>query len=160
MSQYNIMQLIDNIGFLGPLIQMVINIAYIWNRNKYLITYLAFFLLNSQLNNGLKYLIKEPRPPNQIYLNEYDISEKTLAQHKYGMPSGHAQSTGYSVAFLYLVTKSPPLLMVSMFIGAITVYQRYKYHRHTIEQLVAGLVTGVSMALISHTLVTKYYIQL
>ena len=153
------MHIIDNIGFWGPLIQMVINATYMWNRNIYLITYLAFFLLNSQLNNGLKQLIKEPRPPNQIYLNEYDVSEKTLAQHKYGMPSGHAQSTGYSVAFLYLVTKSPPALIVSMFIGAITVYQRYKYHRHTIEQLVAGLITGASVALISHTLVTKYYIR-
>ena len=159
MSPYNIMHIIDNIGFWGPLIQMVINATYMWNRNIYLITYLAFFLLNSQLNNGLKQLIKEPRPPNQIYLNEYDVSEKTLAQHKYGMPSGHAQSTGYSVAFLYLVTKSPPALIVSMFIGAITVYQRYKYHRHTIEQLVAGLITGASVALISHTLVTKYYIR-
>ena len=153
------MQLIDNIGFWGPLIEMVINVTYMWNRNIYLITYLAFFLLNSQLNNVLKHLIKEPRPRNQIYLNDYDVSEKTLAQHKYGMPSGHAQSTGYSVAFLYLVTKSPPALMLSMFIGAITLYQRYKYHRHTFEQLVAGLITGATVALISHTLVTKYYIR-
>jgi membrane-associated phospholipid phosphatase len=100
-------------------------------------------------NSGLKQLIREPRPRNQIYLNKYDISEANISKHKYGMPSGHAQATGYSITFLYLVSKSPTLLMITSFIGATTLYQRYVYNRHTIGQLIIGLLIGIGIAFTS-----------
>ena len=142
-------EIIDNIGFMGPLILVPINIAYLWNRQRYVILYVIFLCVNSLINSGLKQLIREPRLKNQIYLNKYDVSEANINIHKYGMPSGHAQSTGYSIAFLYLVSNSQTMLMISSFIGALTVYQRYVYRRHTIEQIITGLVVGIGIAFIS-----------
>jgi len=140
---------IDNLGFWGPLILIPVNVIYLWNRQRYVIIYMFFLVISSMTNSGLKQLIREPRPRNQIYLNKYDISEANISKHKYGMPSGHAQSTGYSITFLYLVSKSQTLLMVTSFIGAITLYQRYVYNRHTIGQLIIGLLIGIGIAFVS-----------
>jgi membrane-associated phospholipid phosphatase len=140
---------IDNLGFWGPLILIPINVVYLWNRQRYVIIYMFFLVISSMTNSGLKQLIREPRPRNQIYLNKYDISEANISNHKYGMPSGHAQATGYSITFLYLVSKSQALLMITSFIGATTLYQRYVYNRHTIGQLVIGLLIGISIAFVS-----------
>jgi membrane-associated phospholipid phosphatase len=139
---------IDLIGFYGPLIIGLINCVYLWKRKIFLITYALFFIVNSFINGILKNLIQEPRPTEQIYLNEYDVVPNT-APSKYGMPSGHAQSTGYSITFLYLVAHSPALLIITTFIGSITIYQRFKYRRHTISQLIVGLAIGSIVAIIS-----------
>ncbi len=141
--------IIDNLGFWGPLILITINGVYLWNRQRYVIIYLFFLVISSMTNSGLKQLIREPRPRNQIYLNKYDISEANISNHKFGMPSGHAQATGYSITFLYLVSKSHTMLMVTSFIGATTLYQRYVYNRHTIGQLIVGLFIGIGIALVS-----------
>jgi membrane-associated phospholipid phosphatase len=145
---------LDSIGFYGPLILAFINITYLWGRERYQIAYLLFFLLNSFLNTTLKNIIQERRPTGQIYFNEHDItpSDKFVT---YGMPSGHAQSTGYSIAFLYLVTQSPALLIGSAFIGSLTLYQRYKYRRHTISQLLIGLFIGSAFAQVIYTYLVK-----
>jgi membrane-associated phospholipid phosphatase len=142
---------IDLIGFYGPLIVGLINCVYLWRRKIILITYVLFFMVNIFINGVLKNIIQEPRPTGQVYLNEYDIVPNT-APSKYGMPSGHAQAMGYSITFLYLVAKSPALLIINVFIGSLTVYQRFKYRRHTISQLVIGLVMGSLVAIISHKL--------
>jgi membrane-associated phospholipid phosphatase len=150
--RYNYIQMIhqiDLIGFYGPLIIAFINCVYLWRRKIFLITYALFLIVNSFINGILKNIIQEPRPIGQIYLNEYDIVPNT-APSKYGMPSGHAQSTGYSITFLYLVAHSPALLIISMFIGSLTIYQRFKYRRHTISQLISGLSIGSLFAIISY----------
>lgn len=140
---------IDLMGFYGPLIIGLINVVYLWRRKIFLITYTLFFIINVFINGVLKNIIQEPRPTGQVYLNEYDIVPNT-APSKYGMPSGHAQSTGYSITFLYLVIHSPSLLIITAFIGSLTVYQRFKYRRHTIPQLVIGMAVGSLVAIISH----------
>ena len=142
-------KIIDTIGFAGPFILLAINSVYLWRRNKYLVTYLTFFCIDAVINNRLKHFIKQPRPDNQIYLNEYDITEENIDNHRYGMPSGHAQSVGYSITFLYLSSKSTALLITTSFLGAITVYQRYKYHRHTIKQLLVGLIIGIGLGFVA-----------
>lgn len=145
---------LDSIGFYGPLILAFINIVYLWGREKYQIAYLLFFLLNSFLNTILKNIIHEPRPTGQIYFNEQDI-KPTDKIKTYGMPSGHAQSTGYSIAFMYLVTQSPAILIGSAFIGSLTLYQRYKYRRHTTFQLLGGLFIGSVFAKVTYTYLVK-----
>ena len=139
---------IDLIGFYGPLIIGFIHCVYLWRRKIILITYVFFAIVNIFINGVLKNLIQEPRPREQIYLNEYDVVPNT-APSKYGMPSGHAQSIGYSITFLYLVVHSPALLIITTFIGSLTIYQRFKYGRHTILQLIVGLVIGSFIAIIS-----------
>jgi len=140
---------IDLIGFYGPAIIGLISATALWCRKIYLISYTVCFALNSIVNSVLKIVIQEARPSGQIYLNDHDIVPSSVPS-KYGMPSGHAQSVGYSIAFLYLVVRSPAVLITTSFIGALTVYQRFKYRRHTISQLFIGLVIGVLFAMVSY----------
>lgn len=140
---------IDLVGFYGPALIGLLSATALWCRKIYLISYTGFFALNSILNSVLKIVIQEARPSGQIYLNDYDIVPNS-APSKYGMPSGHAQSVGYSIAYLYLVVRSPAVLIITSFIGALTVYQRFKYRRHTISQLFIGLVIGMLFAMVSH----------
>lgn len=149
---------IDLVGFYGPLIIGLINTVFLWCRKMYLISYVLFFALNSFLNGILKNIIKQARPSGQIYLNDHDVVPNT-APSKYGMPSGHAQSVGYSITFLHLVVHSPAVLYVSLFIGALTVYQRFKYRRHTLTQLFAGLVVGSLFAMISYEATRTLIVQ-
>ena len=48
------------------------------------------------------------------------------------------------------------ILLFSMFLGIITIYQRWIYRRHTMEQLFAGSVIGILMAFIIFNLTGKY----
>lgn len=139
----------DLVGFYGPLIIGLINVFALWCRKMYLISYVLFFAINSFINGILKNLIQQPRPSGQIYLNDHDIVPDS-APSKYGMPSGHAQSVGYSITYLYLVVNNPIILYISLFIGALTIYQRFKYRRHTLTQLFVGLVIGSIVAMVSY----------
>lgn len=137
---------IDLVGFYGPLLIGLINTIWLWYRKIYLISYLLCLVANTVINNILKNIIQEPRPSGQIYLNE-QLDKGPIS---YGMPSGHAQSVGFSITFLYLAVHSPAILYVSIFIGSLTLYQRYTYMRHTLSQLFAGLILGTIIGLISY----------
>ena len=140
----------DNIGYYGPIILLVITIMLLIAKTKILIIYVLFFIANIYLNGVLKLLIREPRPSGNILFND---SENTEGGERYGMPSGHAQSVSYTATFLYLFTKSPDIFMGACFIGAITIYQRYKYKRHSTIQLLTGATIGALVA----TLCNKIY---
>ena len=154
---------IDLVGFYGPVLIGLINATALWCRKMYLISYTGFFAVNSFLNGVLKNIIQEARPSGQVYLNDHDVVPDT-APSKYGMPSGHAQSVGYSTTFLYLVVRSPAILIITSFIGALTIYQRFKYRRHTLSQLFTGLVIGSMVAMISYevtrTLITQQKLKI
>ncbi len=139
---------IDNIGFYGPFLIGFIDIISLWFRKMYLISYISFQILNLFINIILKHIIQEPRPSGQIYLNEHDTVDSSAS--KYGMPSGHAQSVAFSITYTYLVIHSPVILIINSFIGVLTIYQRYKYRRHTISQLIIGLITGSIVAMLSY----------
>ena len=130
----------DHIGFYGPIIFIGINIFSLWKRMPYLYSYIIFYIINDFINRILKSSFREPRPNNQIHYDKR--SDKYIGEHIYGMPSGHAQSVFYSISFLYLVTKSVILLIISLFIAALTLYQRWKYRNHTVKQLVMGSIVG------------------
>jgi membrane-associated phospholipid phosphatase len=142
----------DYIGYYGPIILLIATIMLMIARTKILILYITFFIFNVFLNGVLKLLIREPRPSGNILFND---SENTKKGEQYGMPSGHAQSVAFTTMFLYLFTKPADhyLVMGAGFIGAITLYQRYKYKRHSISQLLVGTTIGALVA----TLCNKIY---
>ena len=131
----------DHIGFYGPFILIGINIFSLWKRMPYLYSYINFLIINKFINKILKLSFREPRPNNQIHYNDY--FDKYVGEQIYGMPSGHAQSIFYSISFLYLATKSPIVLIISLFIAALTLYQRWKYRNHTFAQLIIGSIVGI-----------------
>jgi membrane-associated phospholipid phosphatase len=142
----------DFVGYYGPIILMVITIIIMNMRTKILLLYMAFFIINSVTNGVVKLLIREPRPTGQVFM---DSLEKDMDSDTYGMPSGHAQSVAYTTTFLYLFTRSTSILMGASFIGVTTLYQRYKFRRHTISQLLTGTAVGALVAWVSN----KIYIH-
>lgn len=144
--------MLDSIGFYGPVILAITNIYYLFYRKTYLYAYILFLIINSFINRILKEIIREPRPNNQrfmIFENKDDI---------YGMPSGHAQSIFYSTTFLYLTTASYYLLIISLFVCALTIYQRFHFRRHTLKQLFIGSLVGIGIGSFIYQ-ITKYYIS-
>ena len=143
--------IIDIIGISGPLILFSISIIYLW-KQKYIYGYLVFYIINTFINNLLKVSIKEARPTNNT------INKKYTEIHKYGMPSYHAQSVVFSLVYLYLVNTSVYLLIIEIFIVCMTLYQRWYYRFHTIEQLAVGSFIGGVTAYIGYLSTKQYFV--
>lgn len=142
--------IIDIIGMSGPLILFIISIMNLW-KQKYIYGYLLFYIINTFINNLLKNSIKEHRPTNTM-------REQYTEIHKYGMPSYHAQSVVFSLTFLYLVNKSIFLLLIELFIVFMTIYQRWFYRHHTIEQLAVGSFIGGVNAYIGYFITKQNFV--
>ena len=146
-------KILDTVGFFGPLINFCISFVCLWDKKKYFWFYLVFYFINSFINRLFKIIIREPRPiggKSLISIEKYDGIEK------YGMPSGHAQSSMFSLTYLYLVKQSPIWLLIELFIAMLTLYQRWNYRRHTIQQLFVGSIVGIVFAYISFVVSKRY----
>lgn len=131
---------LDTIGFYGPWIVAICAIVALWKRPVFVVLFVIFFWLNQFLNRLLKLGFREERPSNPVFFSQL---ERYKGAHVYGMPSGHAQSVGFSFVFLLLSEgyRSWWLYVVGM-IMMVTCIQRWKYRRHTVEQIIAGLFFG------------------
>jgi membrane-associated phospholipid phosphatase len=143
-EKYSDNSILDHIGFFGPIIVIIISIIKLWNQPPYLFGYLFFELINNVTNSVLKVLIHQERPAGGRSI----INETYTGANTYGMPSSHTQTVAFSTVFLYLTKASPTYLILESFILALTFYQRWKYKRHTVEQLTAGVVVGTIIAYI------------
>lgn len=141
----------DYIGFLSPLILIIMNIYFLLPNRVYLFGYVAVMFANYYLNIGVKNIIQEARPDNQVPFISLDTTEHDV----YGMPSGHAQSVFYSSTFLLLTSFSYALLVVSFVICTCTIFQRYLYRRHTLEQLGIGAIVGTCIGYITFVCLEK-----
>jgi membrane-associated phospholipid phosphatase len=153
-NENNIIKTFDTIGFVGPFILLLIGIWQLWGNPGFWCAYLVVTIVNSSVNKIVKCIVKQPRPLD----GESIMDEGYNGCEIYGMPSGHSQSVFSSLTFLYLVKESPAWLFVGLFIAGLTVYQRFKYRRHTIEQLIVGAILGISIAYCGYYL-TKRYLQ-
>lgn len=149
--------MIDEIGNQGPLITFLITSSCLLSQKKYLLAYLLFSFINHFSNSVLKMTFKEPRP-NMRVIKDPDLDERIrdLGDDKYGMPSYHAQTVFFSTTYLYLVQKNPYALLVEFIICCLTCYQRLKYNRHSVNQLLAGATIGSSAACVSYYLTNHY----
>jgi membrane-associated phospholipid phosphatase len=148
-------KIIDRIGFHGPKINFIIGFISLLKQPKYLSGYLVFTGMNYILNGVLKTTFQEARPPDRILLYEGE-DELYKNASKYGMPSGHAQSVFFALIYLYLVKHSIYSLLLELCIALITCYQRWKYRRHTISQLIVGSLIGILFGGLSFSLTKKY----
>jgi len=146
--------LFDYIGHYGPAILFTMTFYVLLHRNIYLSVFVIGSLLNLLLNVFLKKNIREPRPNNPL---QFIDSDYLIGSNRYGLPSGHAQSCLFSLTFLYL-TKAPIMFLYIMScITILTLYQRWKYRRHTVKQIVIGAVIG-SLFAWSLVVITKLYL--
>ena len=145
---------LDFIGFNGPLIMCGLAVLLFYQRIALLSGYFLFLGIGFLLSKMLKQFIKEPRPdrPLAYFTNE---SHFYANEERYGMPSTHATLVAFSLTYFYLFLgkRITPLFTVSAAVYALTLYQRWKYRRHTILQLFAGTVLGFTMGTTGYFLV-------
>jgi len=145
---------IDTIGYYGPEILFFSTIFILWNQLPYVIAFVPAFYLNLKFNEVLKHTIREPRPKQTNLRFEYEPDP--TGTHVWGMPSGHAQLTFFSISYLFFVTKSMQVLAFSALLGFNTLFQRYKSNMHTGKQLGVGAVIGTLAAYLTYA-ATKYW---
>lgn len=157
------MNLIANaIGANGPIILLFFNILILSSSytHEYALIYVFFILVDVFVNEVLKGIIKQPRPLGYKTNNEVYYNLDYEGVHKYGMPSGHAQSTTFSITYIALVTKSPLIIIIELCIGCVVLYQRWETRKHSVLQLIAGTIVGCITGLIGFLIVDKKYIKL
>lgn len=136
------MKALSIIGAFGPYIMAVGIIAenIIMQPSYFKIGSLLLWQpLNVMINCVLKEVINQDRPIGSKHVNNL---EKYIDEGSKGMPSGHAQVVGSELMFAMLsnsfITKIIMLLQTGL-----TIYQRYIYKKHTISQLIVGLIIGM-----------------
>ena len=142
-TEMTMVQIGEGLGFYGPLLVIVCVLMALRNMPQYALLYLVFVFINNCMNRLLKLMFMQDRPPGSVPFSKYETYRG--AEH-YGMPSGHASSVAFSWMFLYLLKPHSWWLLVTGFIGVLTCIQRWKYKRHSVEQVVAGLFSGGAMA--------------
>jgi membrane-associated phospholipid phosphatase len=144
---------IDIIGYYGPVILFGLTFYCLIERTPYLIVFTLGSILNTFLNTFLKSIFREPRPKNQIPFIEY---EDLVYVQQYGFPSGHAQTAFFSLAFLFFANGPIGVVYCMSFLAVITLYQRWKYRRHDLKQLVFGSLIGATFAWILVFITQQY----
>jgi len=132
--------LVDTLGFYGPILMFLFVVIAIRKQTPFLISYVLGFFVNVYLNKILKVLIREPRPNGSRNFTGLDNYEN---EEEFGMPSGHAQTIFYSIFFYFYLTQNWYVFVGSLFLGILTLYQRWKYKNHTVKQLIIGSLIGV-----------------
>lgn len=138
-----------SLGYFGEYITFFITCALIFNQPIYFTFYIIIFIINRLINNYLKQIFKQDRPPKPMkFLDDDKFSKK-----KYGMPSGHSQLTFFSVTYAYLVTnKFYPWTLLLLAIGGVVIYERLVFKNHTLLQLTTGAFVGSAIAYLSYLL--------
>lgn len=141
------------IGYLGPVICILISIYWLWGFPKYLIVYVIFAMFDLFINKVLKRWFKQDRPLDIKSI----IGEEHEGIELYGMPSKHLQSIFFSITYLYLVKGSLQWLMGELVIAALAINQEITYRQHTISQIIVGALCGISVAYVANY-VGEYWI--
>ena len=147
---FKLSKVFDYMGYFGPKILFFTTLYFLFANKMMMAIYIAGFFINLLLNKGLKSIFVEPRPSSNCHSFNYDLSEKythvkELGVHKYGMPSGHAQTVFYSVAFIYYALHNMTTTIIYAFIALNTLRQRIEYKNHTTKQVICGAVVGFLM---------------
>jgi membrane-associated phospholipid phosphatase len=127
--------IIDTYGNHIPYILFGSSIIFL-NKSNVLLYYIPGFFINNFINIMLKHYIKDERP----YWNH---------KSKYNMPSGHCQSTFYSIGFIFsylyknkLLNSNSLLILFYIINGYITIRNCIVYNYHTKDQTTFGTILG------------------
>ena len=100
--------------------------------------------MNNILNIGLKLLIREPIPKNEVKFIE--LLGHRVGYDKYGMPSEHSQNCFFSLIYITLVLNQPSITLFYSIISFIFIAEKYKYENNTLIQLFIGSIVGTLFA--------------
>lgn len=139
------MNIIEKAGYYGPNITIIINVISLLDQPKFLGAFILFYCIQYFIIGMMKQVIKEPRPKGYAD-KHYDDDGVYEGIALYGMPSGHSSNVWFCTIFLWLVKKSTYLLILEMAVCFYTMYQRWSFHKHSIEQISVGSLVGGSIA--------------
>lgn len=131
------------IGTMGPFILIALSCLLLAFNPFFLMIYILGTLLNVVINLILKGIIRQDRPKDEIQLFELGSNHgKRYKTDRYGMPSGHSQSVGFSLAYIVSTNINPVMSWIFAIISMITLSQRYIYRNHTFAQIMVGFIVG------------------
>jgi|TARA_X000000368_G_scaffold298847_1_gene237972 membrane-associated phospholipid phosphatase len=157
-------QIASLIGRYGPVILFFLSLLFLSGKYITRDIYIVGFMVNVFVNSILKILIKQKRPNK--YKSTTLISslmdsapesqkEKEKSVHRYGMPSGHAQTVSFSLAYISLVLNNLYISTAFLVFTVITCIQRVVFTRHYIDQVIIGAFVGCVMAYITYKIKNK-----
>lgn len=144
-------QPLDYLGYWSPVILASIGIMNLPNTE----IFIALLIINIIINKVLKKWIRQPRPEGSETLYSW---ENYQDEEQFGMPSGHAELSSFSVSYLYWMQGSIAWLIVGIFLTIMTCIQRWRFKLHSIPQLAVGIAVGSAMGYLSY-IGTPWYIQ-
>jgi len=147
--------ILDQIGLCGPWILGLLTVFVLRHRPRWLFSYVIGYSANIFMIIILKLFFKHPRPDEDLSLFYAKEKKGYIQYSSYGMPSGHTQSTVFSALFIWLATKNQWLTFAYFIVTCLTIYQRLKYNRHDILQIVVGGMIGLCIAYITYIYVKK-----
>ena len=133
-------ELINYIGYYGPIILLISTIILLFNTKIFLYTYFLGFVINSIFNFIIKGAIKQKRPLNDV--KSKIIKESRLGNEIYGMPSGHSQSVMFSTLFVFRALKNDLITFIYLIISGTTMWQRVCNYSHSLLQILIGGTLG------------------
>jgi membrane-associated phospholipid phosphatase len=165
------------------IILILISLLLLWNNQNLFCYYVIGISVNEIVNFLLKILIKQDRPNNDkvnknivnddpdkqmVNDNDNDVIDKETVIYdknkllsdniqKYGMPSGHAQSSAFSTMFIYLSLHNIYLTSIFVIITLIASFQRINLYFHTVEQVIVGILVGSFVSYFFYKLALKNY---
>jgi len=125
----------------------------------YQLVYGIGIIINWGINIILKRWLEQPRPNTNMAKFKMQLKDKaTMNTDEFGMPSGHAQYSGFTLVYVLLVSHSL-WAWASVMFGAIWVCgQRVISTDHSILQVSVGLFIGSVLAIIAYKL-TMWFLK-
>lgn len=139
MKTTSFFELINYVGYYGPIILFIISLILLFNTKTFLYIYFLGFVISSIFNFIIKGIIKQKRPFKDFKTKI--IKESRLGNEIYGMPSGHSQSVMFSTLFVLLALKNDLITFIYLIISGTTMWQRvYNYSHSPLQILIGGTI--------------------
>ena len=144
------------IGTMGPYLLNIISFLLLASKPLFLFFYILGMFINIMINFALKVWIQDPRPKEDIKLFELGVKHgKRSTFDQYGMPSGHSQSVGFSLAYILLALQNTHITLFYLSISLITLMQRFEYKNHTFPQIIVGFFLGLFLGYLCFQIAKK-----
>ena len=158
-------------GRFGPFITFIMTLVILKNKSFTTQAYIAGVVMETIINPLIKLVVGQRRPDRtnstsmlsaalDTSKNPQDINypdsfiESSVDSHRYGMPSGHAQTSAFNLMYIWLVTHHYGITAVYAVFALITCIQRVVSRRHYVDQVLVGSVIGALIAYFSFVVLT------
>lgn len=131
----------------GNYVLFILSLIFLHNKKTYLWFYIIGYIFNYTLNSFLKLVFKQPRPDENMKLFELEMNKRDCVDwseyQRFGMPSGHAEETAYSLIYIIMVLQNKKITALFFIITLFTMFQRIYTRRHTFLQVSVGAIIGL-----------------